>query len=271
MKRAQKKKIQKKKELVRQIIFPVMENMGLALTSHNCGVWTWEKEINGVMEKVELFDVYGRVDLRIGMSRNNVWPGLGRKLLLKMEHPRTNSRGWAHYALAPEEGKTLYEDILLDIRDILERFCEPVLRQNADEIKQAVPNRKHYEYMCENREKLAGEYREKLGINGQGILETYGLVAERIRLLCGRSLEEAEKDLMGYAALLEEEILRQYGGVRKKDDRYASVFITEVGRHRKCFNMMADIFFAYKNTRAIEVVGNNLKLLAEKEENSRAK
>lgn len=65
------KKLQKK-ELVKQIIFPVMENMGLALRDYDYGVWIWEKEIDGVMEEIELFDVYGRVELQIGMSINNI-------------------------------------------------------------------------------------------------------------------------------------------------------------------------------------------------------
>ena len=46
--------------------------MGLALRDYDYGVWIWEKEIDGVMEELELFDVYGRVELQIGMSINNI-------------------------------------------------------------------------------------------------------------------------------------------------------------------------------------------------------
>ena len=81
------------------------------------------------MEEVELSDVYGRVALRIGMSSTDVVHKSGTKLLLKMEHPRTDFLDWGHFTLIPEEGKALYEDILIDIRNILERFCEDILKR----------------------------------------------------------------------------------------------------------------------------------------------
>lgn len=241
------KKAEKKKELIKKILFPVMDKKGLSLRNYHCGVWTWEKEVDGIMEEVELSD-NGRVYLRIGMEKNDVWPGVGTRLLLKMEHPRTDFVGWGNYSLYPEKGKALYEDILLDIRDILEKYCDSILKENAEGVKKAVPTRKHFEYMRENREHLVEEYREKLGINGQGIVEIYELMAGRIRLLCGQPLEEVEKDLMGYSALLEDEILRQYGGIREMHDEFGTFTITNVGQgvFKRTFNMMVRIFGAWK-------------------------
>lgn len=268
MKKVQKK-IRKKKELVEQIIFPIMENMGLALRNYDYGVWIWEKEIDGVMEEVELSDVYGRVALRIGMSSTDVAHESGTKLLLKMEHPRTDFLDWGHYTLIPEEGKALYEDILLDIRDILERFCESILKENAEEMKKVVPTRKHYEYMCGNSDKLAEEYRKKLGIDGQGILEIYEIMAERIRQLCHQPLEEAEMDLMGFTALLEEEIIKQYGGIREINEKFESITISKVGRgvFKRTFNIMVRIFGAWKYERKIETLREELRCFVDEEEN----
>ena len=263
------KKAAKKKALVKKIIFPVMKKMGLVLRSYDCGTWIWEKEMDGVLEEVELLDMNGRVFLRIGRDRNDVWPEWGTKLLKKMEAPRTDSCGWGHYSLSPTEGKALYEDILLDIRDILERFCDSILKENADGMKKTVPNRKHYEYMCENRERLIEEYREKLGVDGQGIMEIYVLMEDRLRQLCRKPLEEVENELMGYTALLEEEILRQYGGIRKISDKYGTIIISKVGRgvYKRSFNMMVDMFWAYKSEKNIGVVGERLRSFVNAEEN----
>ncbi len=263
------KKSEKKKALIHKIISPVMEEKGLTLKSCDKGVWIWEKEIDGVMEEVELDDENSPMSLRIGLSKTDVEPEFGSKLLLQMEHPRTSYGGWWHYSLYPEEGKALYEDLLLDIRDILERFCDPILEKNAAEVKKAVPKRRHFEYMRDNREKLVEEYREKLGISGQGILEIYELMVPGLQQMREQPLEAVENELVGYAALLEEEILRQYGGLRKINDERGTIVIENVGGtvFKRTFNILVDVFWAWKKEGNIESLKRQYRSFVEKEEN----
>ncbi len=265
------KKSEKKKALVHKIISPVMEGKGLSLRSYDKGVWIWEKEIDGVMEEVKLADEHGNMSLRIGLSKTDVRSASGTKLLLQMEHPRTSTLGWWHYSLYPEEGKALYEDLLLDIRDILERFCDPILEKNAAEVKKAVPKRRHFEYMRDNREKLVEEYREKLGISGQGILEIYELMVPGLQQMREQPLEAVENELVGYAALLEEEILSQYGGLREVHEDFGTITITNVGHtvSKRTFNMLVRIFLAWKKERKIELLGKELREFVEDDENGR--
>ena len=100
---------------------------------------------------------------------------------------------------------------------------------------------------------LVEEYREKLGINGQDILEIYDRIAGRMKELCGQPLEEVENEIIGYAALLEDEILRQYGGKREISYEMGSVVISEVGRKvmKSSFNTLVDMFWIWKEEQRI--------------------
>lgn len=241
----------RKKELMNQIIIPVMEEKDFVLTENRNGTWIWKKEVEGVMEAVSILDFDGRMDLHIGVSRGGVnWVNSvnGESLLYTLESPRTTA-DQCNYRLHEKTQKDLYENLLLDFRDILLKNCDTVLVENARKLKQIIPNKKHYEYMCNNREQLVKEYSQRLGIDGtQNILEVYDKIIEQVRELMGKPLAVVENDLVGYAALLEEEILRQYGGVRKENDELGTVIITQVGfkEPKRTFNTMTDMFWMWK-------------------------
>ena len=123
--------------------------------------------------------------------------------------------------------------------------------------------------MRDNREKLVEEYREKLGISGQGILEIYELMVPGLQQMREQPLEAVENELVGYAALLEEEILRQYGGLRKINDERGTIVIENVGGtvFKRTFNILVDVFWAWKKEGNIESLKRQYRSFVEKEEN----
>lgn len=242
----------RKKELMDQIIVPIMEEKDFLLTENIKGCWTWKKEVEGVMEEVAIWDFDGRMDMHIGVSVGELNSVSGGSLLSTLESPRT-TEDHCDYILYEKTQKDIYENLLLDFRDILLKDCDTILVENARQLKQIVPNKKHYEYICSNREQLVKEYSQRLGIDGtQNILEVYDKIIEQVRELIGKPLAEVENDLVGYAALLEEEILHQYGGVRKENNELGSVIITQVGfeEPKSTFNTMSDMFWAWKHDGA---------------------
>lgn len=244
-------KATRKKELMNQIIVPVMEEKGFLMTENRYGSWVWEKEVEGVMEKVSILDSGPSMNLYIGLSRGGVnWVTSeeGVSLLSTLESPRTTARQ-RFYRLYEKTQKDIYENLLLDFRDIILKNCDAILVENARKVKQIIPGRKHFEYICSNREQLVKEYGQRLGIDGtQSILEVYDKIVEQVRELMGRPLEMVEDDLMGYAVLLEEEILRQYGGERKVNNEMNTVTIHQVGSgvSKKSFNTLTDMFWMWK-------------------------
>ena len=238
-----------------------MDDKGFQLKRSTKGIWEWEKEVSGIPENVMITDVSGRVSLTIGKSRGNVEAGRAESLIETIENPRTTMWDWtyegAHTTFKSKE--ELYENILLDYRDIIVKNCDEVLLKNAEELKRVVPNQKHFQYMCENCVQLAKEYKEKLGCAGDNVRDIFEIVYERILLLSGKPLEAVENELVAYAALLEEEILKQYGGVRKINYEAQSIMIRDVGKRRKSHNILLMIFFLWENTKRIDVVRNNLE------------
>lgn len=244
-------KVSRKKELMYQIIVPVMEEKGFLMTENRYGTWIWKKEVEGVMEEVSILDFGGSMNLYIGISKGGVnWVTSeeGGSLLSTLESPRTTA-DQHHYILYEKTQKDIYENLLLDFRDIILKNCDTILVENARKVKQIIPGRKHFEYICSNREQLVKEYSQRLGIDGtQNILEVYDKIVEQVRKLMGKPLAEVENDLVGYAALLEEEILRQYGGERKVNDELGTVSIRQVGSgiSKKSFNLLTDMFCMWK-------------------------
>lgn len=241
-------KVTRKKELMNQIIVPVMEEKDFLMTESRNGCWVWKKEVEGVMEEVSILDFDGRMDLHIGLSRGEVNSEPGVSLLSTLEHPRTTAEH-CDYILYEKTQKDIYENLLLDFRDVILKNCDTILVENAKKVKQIIPSRKHFEYMCNNREQLVKEYGEKLGIDGhQNILEVYDKIIEQVRKLLGKPLAVVENDLTGYAALLEEEILRQYGGERKVNNEMGTVTIRRVGFNepKTSFNILVNIFSMWK-------------------------
>ncbi|MCM1097613.1 MAG: hypothetical protein NC427_06060 [Ruminococcus flavefaciens] len=255
----------RKKELMKRIIYPVMEEMGFTLVEETRGAWEWMKEVEGVNEVVSIYDLDHRISLMIGEDVGDTGAVQGEKLLQTLEKPRTTEWDWSDQ-YKPGDRRERYEDILLDFRDILLKNCDTVLREHAEKIKKQVPNRRHFEYMCAHREELLEEYREKLGIDGsQNIMETFDIILEGVRERLGKPLEEVEKDLLGYAVLLEAEILRLYGGVREVSERYGSVMLSNVGKGLigTSFNTMTTVFWVWKNENVMEDMRKEIRQLYE--------
>ncbi len=248
-------KTKRKKELMNQIIVPVMEEKNFLMTENRYGSWIWKKEVEGVMEQVLILDLDGSIDLYIGISKgsadweSSVFSERGTSLLSTLEHPRTTA-DHHYYILYEKTQKDIYENLLLDFRDILLKNCDTILVENARKVKKIIPNRKHFEYMCSNREQLVKEYGRKLGIDGhRNILEVYDKIIEQVKELMGKPLAAVENDLIGYAVLLEEEILRQYGGERKVNDEMGTVVISRVGFNepKSSFNTLSEMFWMWKH------------------------
>lgn len=243
--------IKEKRRLINEILVPVMEEKGFEMTNSSRGLWEWKKEIDGVMESVTVLDQDGMLSMEIGMTKGDMWAKTASSLLPTLEHPRTKEGEWV-YVSHDRDG--LYRDILLDMRDILLKNGDGILRENAEGLKKCVPNRRHFECMRDEGEALAEEYGRKLGIDGsQDMLEAYDMVAERLRGLCGRPLEEVERDLIGFSALMEREVLRWYGGEREISEEYDTVMIGNSGALKTdSYNFMTHLFAIWKDERRIE-------------------
>lgn len=242
----------RKKDLMKRIIYPVMEEMGFTLAEEGRGCWEWEKEIEGIEESVAIYDSDHRISLMIGKTMWNVLAIQGEELLQTLEQPRTTEWDWSDKYKSGDR-KERYEDILLDFRDILLKNCDIVLTEHARKVNRQVPNQKHYKYMYEHWEELTKENYKKLGIDGsQNIMETFDIILEKVRERIGKPVEEVEKDLIGYAVLLESEMLRLYGGVREVSEKYGTVVISHVGKDSRCFNGLVTIFWVWEDEEAME-------------------
>ncbi len=250
--------MKEKRRLVNEVLVPVMEEKGFEMTSSSHGLWEWKKEIDGVMEMVSVLDLDGLVSMEIGMSKGGIRAKSAVDLLPTLEHPRTRAMEWAYVG---RERDGLYRDILLDMRDILLKNGEGILRENAEGLKKCIPNRRHFECLRDEGEELAEEYGERLGIDGsQDVLEAYDMVAERLRGLCGRPLEEVERDLIGLSALMEREVLRWYGGEREISEEYDTVMVVDSGALKTdSYNFMTHLFAIWKSERHIEVFRKQLE------------
>lgn len=98
------------------------------------------------------------------------------------------------------------------MRDILVLHCDAILEKKADEERKDPLKRRHFEQFREHYEQLVTEYRGKLKTEDKDLSCVCEAIAEQVRVRIGRPIEEVEDDLVGYAALLASEILRQYGG-----------------------------------------------------------
>ena len=84
----------RKDELIQEIIGPVMAEKGLSLRSNRNGRWVWEKNMDGIMEEMNLWDREGSLAIQIGLMKLWVWPAIGNKLWETLEHPRTDWTEW---------------------------------------------------------------------------------------------------------------------------------------------------------------------------------
>lgn len=210
-----------------------------------------EKKVKGIDESVMIFDSEGRLSLDIGISKMEASAARGENLLSTLEHPRTNEWDWT-YVLHQKKRENIYEEILLDFRDILIKNCDEVIEKNVEQLKLVVPNEKHFELMCNNRENLLEEYRAKLGITGQNIFEVLEIILKQIEGLYGEPLEMVENDLVGYAVVWEEEVLRQYSGSRDLDYLRCACLIENIGKEKYIMNCLMDMFWIWKDPERAE-------------------
>ncbi len=245
-----------RKELMKKIIYPVMDDKGFQLKRSTKGIWEWEKEVSGIPENVMITDVSGRVSLTIGKSRGNVEAGRAESLIETIENPRTTMWDWtyegAHTTFKSKE--ELYENILLDYRDIIVKNCDEVLLKNAEKLKRVVPNQKHFQYMCENHTQLAKICREEMAIKGESVQQILGLVMEKIKELSRKPLEEVEFELVSYAAFLEDIVLEHYGGIRKVNYEQESIMISGVGKYKKSCNLLVDVFWMWEDNNRMDTL-----------------
>lgn len=262
----------KRKKLIQKIIGPVMIEKNLSLRSNSDGIWVWEKDMDGIMEEVNLWDMEGSLSMNIGLLKVMGKSISVQDLLETLEHPRTDRWEWDYWTCRVEQEK-LYENILLDMRDILIMHCDAVLEKNAEEVRKAIPNRKHFEKLRDHYEQLALEYRGKLGTEGMDIVEICDAIAEQVKMRWNKSLEEVEDDLVGYAALLESEILRQYGGIRQVNEEKDAIVISKVGfgRSTDSINVLGRIFWIWKGKEKIEIWRNQMKSFQEKNQKEQMK
>lgn len=95
----------KRKQLIQKIIGPVMIEKGLSLRSNSDGIWVWEKDMDGIMEEVNLWDMDGSLSMHIGLGKHGGEPALGNKLWETLENPRTDWAEWT-YCIHMQKEKT---------------------------------------------------------------------------------------------------------------------------------------------------------------------
>lgn len=261
----------RRNRLIQEIIGPVMAEKGLSLRSSDDGSWTWEKDVGGIMEEIGIWDSGSRLSMTLGLGKLGARRKMGHELLCTLEHPRTEWMEWSYFKYSERE--RLYEDILLDMRDILLANCDTILERNAEEVRNAIPNRKHFEKLRDHCGQLAERYREELGTGGKDLAGICEAIGEQVRMRQGKPPEEVEDDLVGYAALLETELLRQYGGIREIHEELDSITISGTGykRARNSFNLLGDIFWAWKTDGAVDSWKEEMRAFQDKDRRERMK
>ncbi|MBQ7954603.1 MAG: hypothetical protein IJ282_02525 [Lachnospiraceae bacterium] len=252
-----------KNKMIKEIISPVMEEKGFHFKRHVTGLWEWEKQIEDIREEVSIVDFRGAISLIIGKSMKGVCYVEGESLLSTLDNPRTKQSDWKYWETIDAE---LYKNILLDFKDILILNCDEVLKQHVKEIRSAIPNKKHFERYVEHFDELAEEGRNKLEISNQNVLEIWRIIMDNVRLLIGHPVEEVEDLLLGYAAFMEKEMLRQYGGRREINYDKENCRLCEVGKTRSAFNFLAEMFWAWESEALWETGINNFYYWYEREQ-----
>jgi len=234
-----------KNKLVLEIVNPIMIEKGFQLERVG-SAWFWIKEVSGTKQEVYIVDRNGMLDLHIGSGRGDVSGMSGYVLHQTLDNPRTDTSEWS-YLFQEDRKEHLYEDILKDFKDIIEKNCDYLLEEIAEAVKKVVPNKKHFMYLYENHIELAKTYRKKCGIVDQDILTVAEILLDNVEKLIGKPLNEVENDLIGMAVVFEEELIKQYGGKRSLNLEYSTSVINGVGKINRSFGVLVDFFKAWKS------------------------
>lgn len=237
----------KRNELIINIIGPVMSEKGFELETDKRGYWRWKKIVLGEKEEVTLMDIQQIVRLTIGKAKRGVMFLSGDQLLHTLDNPRTKSEDWFYYKSEGSQKQEIYENILKDIRDILVKNCDRILEEHAEKIKNAVPNKRHFEKLRDNYEKIAEEYSQKYVTDNKDILEILDVIMYQISRMFEEPLQDVENDLLGFAAIMYYEVQKQYGGKLEVDEELENIMLVDVGKNKTSYSFLLDIFGMWKN------------------------
>ena len=224
-----------KAKQIDKIIAPMMTEKGFELETDRRTYWRWKKMVSDVQEEVLIFDMQQLIQLTIGKSMNGVHFVLGDELLDTLDHPRTESDDWDYRGCEKERKKELYENILYDMRDILEKNCDRILVEHAEAVKKALPNRKHFEKLRDHYDKMAEEYSQKYATQDKDMLEIFEIMMHEISGMSEKRIEEVEDELLGFAALMYSETLKRYGGIKTVYEEYENIMLTKVGKTKMMY------------------------------------
>lgn len=240
-----------KKSMIKEIIKPVMDEKGFVLISDKRGIWTWEKEVLGVKEKVNLWDFDGRLSLHIGISRSGIEAVQASSLINTLESPRTDFGDW-DYSVSDDK-ETMYSNILLDYRDILIKNCDEAIQKNAKEISVVMENdSRRFNLLCNQFDELKRLYYDKFHVAEKEIVDVIGEVLDKVIECQGSPLSSVESELVGYAVLLESLLLEKKGVRKKLNYEYQSSVLTD--EHGKSVNILSDIFYAWEDIDFMEIL-----------------
>ena len=222
-----------------------MEQKGFVLKKPEINAWQWDIWIDKIYQHVQLYDTKGRIYLIIGRGEKH-WQGYA--LLTYIESPRTTKEQW-RYGLFERDGigkEELFRNIFEDCRDILEKFCDTIIKECVDDIKNKVPNQQHYQRFLKEFDTLSVEYYQKLQLQDKDAFEALEIVKQLVETLRNRPIEEVETDLLGAVAAYEKKLMELYGGVRGTNEMVNSCYIKGIGKNKRTLNMLVDICFAWK-------------------------
>ncbi len=246
--------------LVMEMINPLMENKGFILKRPEANFWQWEIWIDEVYQYVQLHDTKGCIYLVIGRGEKH-WPG--EMLLPYMDNPRTNREQW-RYGLFEKDGagkEALFQDIFADCHDILEKYCDTILRECVEEMKNSVPNHHHFLRFQQEYDALSAEYYEKLSMGDKNAMEALESVQQYMEPLRGKPVAEVETELLGLAAAYEKKILEEYGGEKGVREEMDSSYICKVGKKDDSLNILLYIFGTWEREEYWDTVKRKIARL----------
>lgn len=228
-----------------------MQEQGFELRTDKRSFWEWHKDILDVDECLVIINKQSTLQLLFGTPIGNCHYIMGSKLLNTINNPRTKSEDWRYFRYEGDL-KELFNNVLMDMRDIIINNWEKVLEEQAIKYKEDVPNKKHFDIYMENYERLASDALEKYDMEGNSVLEVFDVVITQIQSLQGKSLEESENTLLELAAMLEKVILDTHGGERYVNENARTIVLLKVGKSKMSFDVLVRIFFMWENTMNLE-------------------
>lgn len=109
-----------------------------------------------------------------------------------------------------------------------------------------MPTRKQFHYLLEHYDELVNKYTEELAFRDESIVEKWEFIVKKIVAMAGKPIEQVEEILLGYVAVMETEMLKEYGGVRKNNMRAYTCYVL-MDNGEVVFNFLAEFFFIWKN------------------------